>query len=157
MWVSWKTGKSGSGKRKCFNCGSESHLVKNSPGPVNYSCTGASRILKLRSKKTPNAVHIVLAHLCRELDDPTPLNSDDSADDGDLFEEMLVCDAAEPLQNWQEMGKDAELENLEIYAVQTLLQPTADTFWGACNDSGAQNDSCDTETGRCRHSRRRRW
>lgn len=58
-------------KRSCVNCGSDLHLVKYFPHPVNSSRAAASRIQQLRDAHTKNAVHIVLAHLCIELVDPT--------------------------------------------------------------------------------------
>lgn len=121
-------------KRACFNCGSESHLVKQCPHPVNFSRAAAGNLRNLRSKRTQNAIHIVLAHLCYELDAPEEQEDGDNQDEGDdvaIFEELLVLDVTDA-------NDDQSTEDIPIFSVQVHFAPTSDDFWGACIDSGAQ-------------------
>lgn len=126
-------------KPNCFNCGSTSHLVKNCPHAVNFSNAAARNIQKLRDSRTQHAVHLVLAHLCSELDEPVVEEEDDINSDHDdlkIFEQMLVLDTSAP-SNEANTG-DSELERIDIFAVEVDFEVTGNAFNGACIDSGAQ-------------------
>lgn len=99
-------------KRACFNCGSESHLEKKCPHPVNFSRAAASQIRNLQSNNNCNAVHVVLAHLCRELDESFNANDNEieegNNEDVAVFEEMLVSDDRDPNMECNPGGDDCE-------------------------------------------------
>lgn len=126
-------------KRSCFNCGSESHLVGDCPQPVNFSRAAANRIRQLRNKSTQNAIHVLLAHLCSELDDATndECNGDDE-DDAAVFAAMLVNENSTQYPEQPNPSRDTDIENLDIYAVSDEWTPYSTSFLGACIDSGAQ-------------------
>lgn len=60
--------------------------------PVIYTKDATNRIKSLQNGKNQNAVHLVLAHLCSELDiESSEHNSDDpDGDDAEIFESKLV-------------------------------------------------------------------
>lgn len=122
-------------KRACFNCGSDKHLIKHCPHPINFSRAAAGNIKRLNSKRTPNAVHIVLAHLCNELDQSDDCKDECDPDDDDVkvFEQLLVSNLAD-----LDISDDHTNDDVPIFSVQVHFAPTTDTFWGACVDSGAQ-------------------
>lgn len=125
-------------KRASFNCGSESHIVKQYPYTIIFSLAAANCIRNLRSKNAKNAVHIVLAHLCCELNDVNSEfvdNDDPALDDAVIFDKMLVNN--DEINSYSHTGDDKELYNVKILAVRINLTPTTDEFWGACIDSGA--------------------
>lgn len=53
----------------CFNCVFEAHLLKQCLHPKNFSKAAANLVRQLREIHEQNAVHIVLAHLCSQLDE----------------------------------------------------------------------------------------
>lgn len=124
-------------KRSCFNCGSDTHLIKQCPHPVNFSRAAAANIRTLKSNRTPNAVHLVLAHLCYELDEHDDNcendNIDDADDDVNIFEQLLVVDDSK-----SNGGDNQDDDDIPIFSVQVQFEPTSEEFWGACIDSGAQ-------------------
>lgn len=124
--------KKGSKTRACFNCNSTDHLVRDCPHPVNYTKAAVNRIKSLQDGKHRNAVHLVLAHLCSELDmESSEHDSDDpDGDDAEIFESMLVQTPS---------SEDKELDKVEILTVSTEgFERDVNNFWGACLDSGAQ-------------------
>lgn len=92
-------------------------------------------------KNIRNAVHLVLAHLYRNLHEAnkTAHNTDNDIeyDDEALFQQMLVRD----IQEGEDItAKDNhESNNVEIFSVQVEFQPTTDGFLGVCIDSGAKH------------------
>lgn len=122
-------------KRSCFNFGSENQLIKNCTHPINFSRAAAGRIRNLTATNTPNAVHLVLAHLCSELDDSGDEENVNNAEETDhslIFEQLLVSNGS------KEEDSDQIDEKIPIFTVSVHFSPTTDDFWGACIDSGAQ-------------------
>lgn len=104
---------------------------------LNFSRAADSNIRILKERNNKNAVHLVLAHLCHELDEPVTTNDDGNngeQDDAEIFEQMLVFNKGVDSQG----GTDQELDNISILSVQFNFAPTTGEFWGACLDSGAQ-------------------
>lgn len=121
-------------KRACFNCGSEAHLIKQCPDPVNLSRAAAGNICRLNTKKVRNAVHLVLAHLCHELDQSDDdHNGDNPEDDAKVFEQILVTGITE-----LDITGSQKEDDIPIFSVHVHFAPTSGSFWGACIDSGAQ-------------------
>lgn len=133
--------KSRSRRKTCFSCGSESHLVKQCPEPVNYGRAAANRLLSMRLSDSTNAVHTVLAHLCSELDHNCNIdnstNEANGTEDVRIFEERLVDDSHVQVEQVK-AGSDPDLEQIETFSVDIDITLTSDDFWGACIDSGAQ-------------------
>lgn len=126
-------------KLNCFNCGSDSHLVKNCSHPVNFGRAASTRIQQLRNKNTRNAIHVLLACLCRELDDCTIKKGEENdKDDVFVFEPVLVQDdtvlATDPTSSIPEQDPN----DAKIYTVFQTWESSQSEFWGARIDSGAQ-------------------
>lgn len=86
-------------------------------------------------------MHIVLAQLCSELDEPFDEEVDrfhSQNDDLTIFEQILISDTVNDDAECSTIGNDLELEDVEIFSVQVALGPTSNEFCGACIDSGAQ-------------------
>lgn len=118
-------------KRACFNCNSESHLVRDCPHPVSFSRAASSRIRELKGNRERNAAHIVLAHLCQELDSKTmnDVGENSSDEDAEIFESMLLS----------EHCNDKDMNTIHVMTVSSPnFRHSNDVFSGACLDSGAQ-------------------
>lgn len=120
-----------------FNVGSTSHLVRHCPLSANFSKASANRIGDLRRDNTQNAVHILLAHLCKELDSPDCAIEDTGyAQDGSqIFEKLPVSDTAGVSGNHEDSTIDSELKNLTIFSIHVDFGPTFHNFCGASIDS----------------------
>lgn len=68
--------------------------MKQCPHAVNFSSAAASHIRDLQSKDTSFTVHIVVAYICRKLDDLVNMKEDTiengNENDDVVFEEMLM-------------------------------------------------------------------
>lgn len=126
-------------KRSCFNCRSTSHLVRNCPRAVYFSRATANRIRDLGRDNTQNAVYIVLAHLCDELDSPecTTEDTGDTQNDSEIFEELVVSDLAGASGNHEDSNTDAELGNLNIFSTHVDCMPTSNNFLGRLHRFGS--------------------
>lgn len=77
-------------RRTCLNCDSDHHPVRNCPNPVNFSRAAANCVRILRNENKEDIVHILLAHLCRELDESeASCVSNDIEANVEIFEKML--------------------------------------------------------------------
>lgn len=140
----------------CFNCGGQ-HMMKDCSKPID-TAKAAMRKLEYYSKRKNNqyAVHSVLADLCLQIDsaNASDPDCDEIIPDHEVFETMVNIQdptSHEIITGYQEVV-DNELDNLvdiaeseegtnSIYEVNTVIllnSNTADTFHGACVDSGAQ-------------------
>lgn len=129
-------------ERKCtgFNCGSESHLEKRYPNSVNFSKKATSRVYPLRGTQTRSAVHIILAHLCSELDERISVQDvgdDSDNEDAAILVSVLVRDAQNSVTERKNACGDNKHEIFETFQVQIKVEPTTGEIWGVCIDSGA--------------------
>lgn len=110
---------------------------------MDFSKGTANRIHNLQNTKTQKAMHIVQAHLCRELDEPPDKNvqkaDDDGKDNTEVLVEMLVDSGNDYSYDPTCTKCEKDPVNIAIFSVQVQIASTFDTLWGACIDSGAQN------------------
>lgn len=127
----------------CFNCGDPHHRAKQCPKPPDHARMAAKRIEYLKKKKTPNAVHVVLAYFCDEMDDSDEGDGGGAEDDNDLaiFNSLCSLDTEthQPEDNADGKGDQSEQGLESIFAVDVSLPKyVGEEFFGACIDSGAQ-------------------
>lgn len=53
---------------ECFNCDVPGHMARECNNCRNYDRAAARKLDYHQEKKTPNSLHVVLAHLCRRID-----------------------------------------------------------------------------------------
>lgn len=88
---------------------------------IHSSCAAAGRIWRLCDARTKNAVQIVFAHLCSELDKPTDdIDVNDSSEPSDIStsEKMSVTNTNEDDIKNGNNHKDPELENVQMFPTQ---------------------------------------
>lgn len=124
-----------------FNCGSESHLLEECPHSIYFSLAVARRVGQLRDSRTQGAVHLVLAHLCTELDEPIEEIIDVDNDDNNyiaIFEQMLVSEVDNDKAVCSADESYPEIEAIKTFFVQVKFGPASNKFWRSCIDSGVK-------------------
>lgn len=84
-----------------------------------------------RKQNTRNAVQIVLAHLCSELDESTFIlesNEDENLDDAAVLEEMIFSEATENIPEIRGLGGDSKSEKIDIFSVHVEFAPRTEEF-----------------------------
>lgn len=122
----------------CFNCDSPEHMARNCTQPKNFSKAAARKLEYHQKKKTPNSVHVVLAHLCQQLDHEIHDDDDhsDPINDAQIFMNVV---AGATDTGAMPSTQDEEDDPIDIFSVNTVFQATVHhEFLGACIDSGAQ-------------------
>lgn len=123
----------------CFNCGDPGHIMKNCPRPLNVAKAAASKIEYLNKKKSANAIHLVLASLCQQLDGPS-LNEVEH-DDAEIFMSILTLPpppVSAETGDTHDDSRSAEDEITLLVSDINFNEGTHERFEGACVDSGAQ-------------------
>lgn len=108
-------------------------MLKDCAHPVSYTRAASNRVPAL-NRSRERAVHIVLAHLCQELDQNCDLTQENNFAENNavVFKSFLVGDDS--------FLKDKREEPHDLN-VTTMAKPTFghcnELFWGACLDSSA--------------------
>lgn len=90
--VGKKTGarKSPLDKQGRFNCDSLRHMAKECPRALNFARAAAKKLEHCNKKLKDNAVHLVLADLCRQLEEGEGGSKVDHTDDVNIFVALIV-------------------------------------------------------------------
>lgn len=130
----------------CFNCDDPGHRANKCPKPPDYARAAARKIEYLKKKRTPNAVHIVLAFFCSQMDvrnEPEPADNDLDENDVDIFNNIIDTETpAIHVSHVVETDQSNESDDnqiVDIFAVG-ISPPKYEgcDFIGGCIDSGAQ-------------------
>ena len=73
----------------CFNCDDRSHNIRDCPQPINAAKYASNKLGYFQNRKNmgDRAVHLVLAHLCQQVDGSSLSVTDEVEDEEDVFEE----------------------------------------------------------------------
>lgn len=126
----------------CLNCGNPAHVLKDCPKPLNVAQAAARRLEYFnKKKKSTNAVHFILANLCRQLEDTHIKAEKEDSDDVEIFKGVAhaLQEEAFKVDDDRNSSDQAGTSEYDIFVVDaTILKKTVHRFEGACVDSGAQ-------------------
>lgn len=122
----------------CFNCEDPSHVLKDCPKPLNIAKAAAQKLEYLKKKRTANAVHLVLADICFQMDKTT--SSANIDDDLQIFQSLVAAPTLEQtIDNSNHEQTITDNGDIVQFCVEINFSPgTYAQFEGACIDSGAQ-------------------
>lgn len=134
----------------CFNCDDPGNRAKDCTKPKDFAKAAARKIEYLKKRRTNNAVHVVLAFLCEQLedDDDDGGGEDDTSNDDDvyIFNSIMETGTADiHLMRVEDTAPDpngqtkSDKDVVNIFSVGTTPPSyVGKEFAGACIDSGAQ-------------------
>lgn len=62
----------------CFNCDGRDHMAIDCTRPNNYAQAGSRKLEYHQNNRSLNSVHVILAHLCKQLDHETIIPEDET-------------------------------------------------------------------------------
>lgn len=120
-------------------------MARDYTNPKHIAQKAAWKLEYHQKKRTPNSVHIVLEHLCQQIDVFQEYNGTDTnepEDDAKILQNIITHHVELYIDENDDEDPTAISESpdpVEIFVVNTTLDPPHDEVsMGACIDSGEQ-------------------